>query len=63
MGLLVRDLVAINLLDKEVSFTHVVLPHMNLAVCNPDVDVLDCPHQVVYQTLPVSTYDIDQRIC
>ena len=36
---------------------------MNLAVCDPDVDVLHRTHNIVDKTLAVSTYNVDQGIC
>lgn len=61
-GLLVCDLAAIHFLHKEVSFAHVVPPHIHLAIGNSDVYTLHCSHQVIHQAFAVSAYNVDERV-
>ena len=61
--LLVCNLVLVHLLNKQVSLAHVVLPNMDLAVGNSNMDIFYCPHQVINKALAVPTYNIDKRVC
>ena len=61
-SLLVSDLTAIHLLNKQVCLAHVVPPHIDLAIGNPDVDALDSAHQIIHQTLAVSAYNVDKGV-
>ena len=61
-SLLVCDLAAVHLLNKQVCLTHVVPPYIDLAIRNSDVDALDSAHQVVHQALTVSAYNVDEGV-
>ena len=61
-SLLVSDLAAVHLLDEQISFAHVVLPHIHLAIGNPDVDALHSAHQVIHQALAIPAYNVDEGI-
>ena len=61
-SLLVSDLAAVHLLDKQISFAHVVPPHIHLAIGNPDVYALHSAHQVIHQALAIPAYNVDEGI-
>lgn len=61
-SLLVSDLTAVHLLDEQISFAHVVPPHIHLAIGNPDVDALHSAHQVIHQALAIPAYNVDEGI-
>lgn len=61
-SLLVGDLAAVHLLDKQICLAHVVPPHIHLAIGHSNVYTLHSPHQVIHQAFAIPADNVDQGV-